>query len=72
MWITILLICSTVGIFIGFTLTSVINSYAKWEYSFYIQSVAMVPVALAIYYQDKKFLNVDEAVAYRKKCTDRL
>lgn len=53
-------------------MTSVINSYAKWEYSFYIQSVAMVPVALAIYYQDRKYLNVDEAVAYRKKCTDRL
>ncbi len=32
----------------------------------------MVPVALGIYYQDKKYLNVDEAVAYRKKCSDRL
>jgi len=72
MWITILLVCSPVGIFIGFTLTSILNNYAKWEFSFYIQGILVVPVAIAIYYQDKKYLNVDEAVAYRKKCTDRL
>jgi hypothetical protein len=72
MWITVLLVCSPVGIFLGFTLTSIMNNYAKWEFSFYIQGILVVPVALAIYYQDKKYLNVDEAVAYRKKCTDRL
>jgi hypothetical protein len=32
----------------------------------------VVPVALGIYFQDKKYLSVDEAVAYRKKCTEKI
>ena len=34
MWITVLLICAPVGIFIGFTMTSVMNAYGSWEMSF--------------------------------------
>lgn len=31
-----------------------------------------MPVALGIFLQDKKYLSIDEAVAYRKKCTEKL
>ena len=34
LWITVLLICSPIGIFIGFTMTSVMNAYGSWEMSF--------------------------------------
>lgn len=72
MWITILLIASPSGIFIGFTLTSIMNALLTWEWSFWIQSISVVPVAIAIYYQDRKYLNLDEAVAYRQKCQERV
>ena len=37
LWITVLLICSPLGVFIGFTMTSVLNGLDGygWEYSFY-------------------------------------
>jgi hypothetical protein len=40
--------------------------------SFYIQALLVVPVSIGIYFQNRKYLSVDEAVAYRKKCTERL
>lgn len=35
-WITILLLGSPVGVFLGFSVTSAMNIYASWEWSFHL------------------------------------
>ena len=53
-WITILLLCSPLGVFVGFTLTSIMNSYKGlgWEMSFYIQALCVLPCAFGIWRAD--------------------
>ena len=72
LWITILLISSPLGVFIGFTLTSVLNSIEGygWEYSFYFQGLCALPCVFCIIQSDSKYLDIDTANKYRHKCVE--
>lgn len=72
LWITSLLVCSPLGIFLGFTLTSVMNIQLSWEWSFYIQSVCVIPCLLGLARTDNKYLDIDQANEVRQKCSDRI
>lgn len=67
-WLTFLLLASPVGVVIGFTLTSFMNHYANWRYSFYVQAFFLVPCVLAFVFTKQKYLDIEAAVKYRKKC----
>ena len=73
-WITVLLLSSPLGIFFGFMLTSVV-SHAEgfgWEWSFYIQSGLILPCCFFIYFVDSKYLDVQAANKFRKKCQAKI
>lgn len=67
-WLTFLLLASPVGVVIGFTLTSFMNHYANWRYSFYVQAFCLVPCVLAFMFTKRKYLDIEEAVKYKHKC----
>jgi predicted MFS family arabinose efflux permease len=73
-WITGLLLSSPAGIFTGFVLTSVLNSAdgPGWEYSFYIQATLVIPCVICLYRTDMKYLDVQLANKFRRKCLEQV
>ena len=74
LWITILLIASPLGVFIGFTMTSILTSLDGfgWEYSFYFQGLCVIPCCFLIIYADNKFLDIDSANKFRRQCVENI
>lgn len=73
-WITVLLLSSPLGIFFGFILTSFV-AHAEgfgWEWSFYIQSGLIIPTCFCFYLVDSKYLDVQAANKFRKKCQAKI
>lgn len=74
MWITILLLSSPLGIFLGFMLTSIVTRVHSmgWEWSFYIQASMMIPCCMAIFFANGKMFDIQEANKFRLKCVDKI
>jgi low affinity Fe/Cu permease len=69
-WITILLLSSPMGVFLGFMTTSIVAHEKSfgWEWSFYIQTALMVPCCMCIFYVDGNLLDINQANKFRQKC----
>jgi len=61
-----------VGIFLGFSFTTVLNKQGTWEWAFYIQAILCIPGILGIIATDSKFFDIDGAVAFRNKCQKKV
>ena len=74
MWITVLLLASPLGIFLGFSVTSVFVSYPDlgWEWSFYVQAACILPLTIALSRADARYLDVDAAHTHREKCAEKV
>ena len=60
-WITFLIMASPLGIFLGFTLTSVMVSWKTWEWSFYIQGIGLIPCIVGFIFVPSKYFEVENA-----------
>ena len=60
-WLTFLIMAAPLGIFLGFTLTSFMVSILTWEWSFYIQSVGILPCILGFIVTPSKYFEVENA-----------
>ena len=61
LWITALTFCSTLGIFIGFSFATVLNTNGEWQWAFIIQASLCVPCIIGLCFTDKMWLNVEES-----------
>jgi predicted MFS family arabinose efflux permease len=57
-WLTILLLASPLGVVLGYTLTFYMQKYLNWEWSFYIQAVAILPCAACYLITPSKYINI--------------
>jgi MFS family permease len=67
-WLTFLILSSPLGIVVGFTLTSIMVSYASWHWSFWLQGILIVPCAIIFQLAPKKYFNIDNTIKARGKC----
>ena len=72
MWITLFSASSPLGIFLGFAFASVLNNQNDWKWAFYIQALLTVPCLAGLLITDARWLNIEEAVAFKADCQDRV
>ena len=63
--ITLFQLCTPLGLFFGYGMTSFMTLYYEWEYSFYIQAGLLIPGVIGIMMTPKKFLDIDQAIIHR-------
>lgn len=64
--LTINMLAAPLGIVGGYMLTYYMNKYHTWEWSFYLQSVAIVPCFFFLLMCPEKYLNVETTVNTKK------
>ena len=57
-WLTISLLASPLGVVLGYTLTYYMIQHLTWEWSFYIQAMALVPCSIAILITPSKYIDL--------------
>lgn len=67
-WVTILLLSSPLGIVGGYTLTSFMVTYYKWQYSFYVQAIGILVSVVFYFFLPQKYLDFDATIQAKKKC----
>lgn len=68
MWLTGLLLCSPVGVLLGYTLCASLVSYGiDWRYSLYIQAFCFIPTILAILVTPLKYFDLEKAIELKKQ-----
>ena len=68
MWLTGLLLCSPIGVLLGYTLCAALVSYGiNWRYALYMQAVMIVPTILTILLTPKKYFDLESAVKQFKQ-----
>lgn len=65
--LTINMLAAPLGIVGGYMLTYYMNKYHTWEWSFYLQSVAIVPCFIFLVMVPEKYLNVETTVTTKKQ-----
>ena len=60
------------GIVIGYQLTYQMILYKSWEWSYYIQSMACLPCALAIFLAPNKYFDVEDALNYKAMIASKI
>lgn len=73
-WITAFLFSSLFGIFLGFVITSWMNSITGfgWQTSYYIQAFLNIPCCILIFMADTECLDVEIANKHRAKCLEEV
>lgn len=66
-WVTILLLASPVGVIAGYTLTSIMVSYATWHWSFYVQAVGIMISAIVYAFVPDRYMDIDQTTKQKKK-----
>lgn len=61
-WLTVLLLASPVGVVMGYTLTFYMIKHLTWEWSFYIQAMAIIPCSLCILITPNKYIDIEYTV----------
>lgn len=56
------MLAAPLGIVGGYMLTYYMNKYHTWEWSFYLQAVAIIPCFLMLLMMPEKYLNVETTV----------
>ena len=72
MWLTVALIASPLGIVTGYGLTFAMIKYATWEWSFYIQSIAICPFILIIIFTPSHYFDVEATVKFKQECSEKM
>ena len=58
LWLTVLLLSSTLGVLFGYIMTTQFIEKAAWQYSFYTQIIAVIPIILALLFTPIKYLDL--------------
>lgn len=64
--LTVNMLAAPLGIVGGYMLTYYMNKYHTWEWSFYLQSIAIVPCFIFLLMCPEKYLNVETTVNTKK------
>lgn len=68
-WMTFLILASVLGIVLGFSVTSMMLAYVdSWRWSFILQGLTLVPLALLYLFYPIKYLNIEKSVRWKNKC----
>ena len=59
-WITGVLLASTVGVLVGYVITAYLISIDKWQWSFYLQAMAIVPFELFLLVTPERYLSITD------------
>lgn len=65
-WLTIMLLAAPLGVVLGYVLTYGMNYAYSWEWSFYLQALAIVPCAIFFLLTPDHYLNIQKTVEFRK------
>ena len=57
-WMSILLFSSSLGVLIGYIVTSQIIQKASWKYAFYVQVLATLPIFMIVISTPAKYLDL--------------
>jgi dipeptide/tripeptide permease len=60
-------LASPLGIVIGFSLTSIMVQKKTWKWSFYIQSLGLVPSIIGFILIPSKYFEVENAQKYKNQ-----
>ena len=58
---TILLLSSTLGVLFGYIMTTQFIGKLEWQYAFYVQIIAVIPIVIAILLTPLKYLDLQLA-----------
>lgn len=60
MWLTILLLCGPIGTLLGYLLGgALVNRGIDWRYTFYIQTICLIPVIISIILTPLRYLDLE-------------
>jgi dipeptide/tripeptide permease len=68
-FLTLLLLASPLGVVLGYSITFYCIQHYKWEYSFYLQSLSLIPCAIAFLLIPRQFIDVEHAQMVRLHCS---
>ena len=60
-WLTVLLLSSTLGVLFGYIMTTQFIGRFEWQYTFYAQILAVIPIILALLVTPRKYLDLKVA-----------
>ena len=60
-----MLLCSPVGLTLGFAMTAVISSYLTWEISFWIMSILSIVSAKIFILLDEKYFDLSQTYEFK-------
>ena len=70
LWMTMLLLCSPIGVLIGYILCASVMSYSlDWRYAFYIQAVCFILPVSALILTPRKYFDLEAAIESRQQDT---
>lgn len=61
-WLSGVLMSSTIGVLFGYVITAAFITHLNWHWSFYFQSVCILPVLLLLIITPKKYLDITAPV----------
>jgi len=70
-WLTVLLLASPLGVVLGYTLTYYMEKYLSWEWSFYIQAIALLPCAACILVTPSRYINIEYTIKFKAECVSK-
>lgn len=65
--LSIILLATPLGTLVGYNLAYFMIEYYDWRWAMYIQALAIIPLAAAIFFTPKKYINFNIAVKERQK-----
>ena len=60
-WLTVLLLSSTLGVLFGYIMTTQFIGRLEWQYAFFAQILAVIPIVLALCVTPTKYLDLKVA-----------
>ena len=60
-WMSVLLFSSSFGVLIGYIVTAQLVQYVSWQWSFYVQVLATIPLFLALLCTPLRYLDLNES-----------
>ena len=72
LWMTILLLASPLGIVLGYTLTYYMILSHTWEWSFYIQAIALAPCVVCFLITPSRYIDIEQTIGYKNECIKKV
>jgi MFS family permease len=69
---TVLLLASPLGIVIGYTVTYYMIQSHTWEFSFYIQAIALVPCIICFMVTPSRYIDIEQTTGYKNQCAQKV